>query len=108
MKTAWLILFLMVLVTGCAEGDFTAPHYSSCLNKLIKNEDPEEIWRYQMEGKDVYLVIPACCDRFIKLFNPDCQLICSPSGGFSGNGDGLCLDFYKNASAKELVWSSHN
>lgn len=106
MKAIGLVLLLLIVVTGCDEGDFMTPDYSSCLTKLIKHEDPAEVWRYQIEGKDVYLVIPACCDQFIKLFDTNCKLICSPSGGFSGKGDGTCPDFYQKAIVKELIWRS--
>ena len=106
MKTVWLILFLILAVTGCDEGDFLVPKYPSCLAKLIKHGDPVEIWRYQVEEEDFYLVMPNCCDQLIKLFDTNCKLICSPSGGFSGKGDGTCPDFFQKAIAKELIWRS--
>ena len=104
MKSVWLILFVVILVTGCNENDFTATNCYSCLKKLIQQEDPIEVWRYQLDGKAVYLLIPDCCDQFIKLFDSNYLLICSPSGGFSGHGDGLCPDFYQNSTDKELIW----
>lgn len=105
MKSIWLILFL-IMCPGCEENLDLAPGCSSCLKNLIRKGDTVAVWRYQMEGKDVYLLIPTCCDKYIKAFDTNCKLICIPSGGFSGKGDGSCPDFNTKAIGKELIWTS--
>jgi hypothetical protein len=54
----------------------------------------------------VFLVVPDCCDQYISVYSSECALICSPSGGFSGKGDGKCLDFYQEAKEGLLLWKS--
>lgn len=65
-----------------------------------------KIWEYQsrpvssparsvvkttFEGKVVYYVPPVCCDIPSELYGEDGKLMCYPSGGFTGAGDGGVL-----------------
>jgi hypothetical protein len=45
------------------------------------------------EDKPVYYVPPVCCDVPSELYAEDGKLICYPSGGITGNGDGKCPKF---------------
>jgi hypothetical protein len=33
-----------------------------------------------------------------------CSIICSPDGGFSGKGDGNCIDFFEKRTNGKLIW----
>jgi hypothetical protein len=88
-----------------------------------------KIWEYQskavssparsvikttFEGKPVYYVPPVCCDIPGELYAEDGALMCYPSGGITGNGDGKCpmfrieySDNTKNSKDNKtsLVWA---
>ena len=52
------------------------------------DDPPERITRYDEDGGVVYLVTFGCCDRLAVLLAEDGEVIGSPSGGFTGLGDG--------------------
>lgn len=65
---------------------------------------PAEIHEYEYEGKRVYAISADCCDQFTTVVDADCKYICAPSGGFTGKGDGKCVDFFNKAKHVRLVW----
>lgn len=65
---------------------------------------PAQIYSYFYNGEKVYFIPQHCCDFPSELYNEDCNLICSPDGGFSGNGDGRCKDFFTNRKDEKLIW----
>jgi ABC-type amino acid transport substrate-binding protein len=54
---------------------------------------PRKIIKTTFEGKPVYYVPPVCCNIPSELYAEDGTLICYPSGGFTGAGDGKCPKF---------------
>jgi hypothetical protein len=74
----------------------------------IKNEGvrnpPGSIWQYKYNGNVVYYIPAHCCDQPSELFDANCNFICSPDGGFAGNGDGKCPDFFEDRSSEKLIW----
>jgi ABC-type amino acid transport substrate-binding protein len=54
---------------------------------------PRKIIKTTFEGKPVYYVPPVCCDIPSELYAEDGKLICYPSGGITGAGDGKCPKF---------------
>jgi hypothetical protein len=78
-----------------------------CVKDLIRKDlQPKEVWRYTYQAETVFLVAPHCCDQYISVYSSKCVLICSPSGGFSGKGDGKCPDFYQDAKEGLLLWKA--
>ena len=65
---------------------------------------PATLYRYFYIDKYVYLLSSDCCDQFNYLFDKDCNLICAPSGGITGRGDGKCSNFKQMASEEMLIW----
>lgn len=65
---------------------------------------PAEIHAYELEGKKVYAISADCCDRFTTVVDANCNYVCAPSGGFTGRGDGKCIDFFSKAKHLRLVW----
>lgn len=55
-------------------------------------------------GKTVYYIAAICCDIPSQLLDEDGQLICYPSGGITGRGDGKCASFVVDKSALSTVW----
>ena len=61
-------------------------------SKPVSNP-PRSIIKTTYEGKPVYYLPPVCCDIPSELYAEDGKLICYPSGGITGNGDGKCTKF---------------
>ena len=81
-------------------------------SKPVSNP-PRSVIKTTFEGKPVYYVPPVCCDIPSELYAEDGKLICYPSGGITGNGDGKCpkfrseyLDLVNTKDAKKVstVW----
>ncbi len=51
---------------------------------------PGTIWRITHQGAPAFYVVSPCCDQFNPLLDAGGREICSPSGGFTGAGDGKC------------------
>ena len=65
---------------------------------------PIEIHQYSYNGKLVYLASAPCCDMYATLYDENCNIICYPSGGITGEGDGRCKDFFETRSDEKLIW----
>jgi len=63
-----------------------------------------EVWEYKYQGQRVYLISAPCCDNYTTLYDACLNVLCAPSGGFTGRGDGLCPDFNEKATDKKLIW----
>ena len=98
-----LVLFLMLLLASCEKTDIPAG-MPSCLAKEIKQERAVKIWQYTYQGQVVYYMQTDCCDNFNYLYDSKCNLICAPDGGFTGQGDGKCRDFFSARTNEILLW----
>ncbi len=65
---------------------------------------PQSIWRYEYKSQIVYYVPAQCCDMFSTLYDADGEVICAPSGGIDGRGDGKCPDFNQERKNEMLIW----
>jgi hypothetical protein len=74
-------------------------------SKLDPPEPPVQVDEYEYNGKTVYLFTAQCCDQFNTLYDDSCKMICSPSGGITGRGDGKCDDFSKTAKHVKMIWT---
>jgi hypothetical protein len=61
-------------------------------SKPVSNP-PRSVIKTIFEGKPVYYVPAVCCDIPSELYAEDGALLCYPSGGFTGAGDGKCSRF---------------
>lgn len=82
-----------------------------CITKKIEAIKQEPVWNppaqvdeYLYNGKQVFLFSSNCCDQFDMLYDDHCNVVCAPSGGFTGKGDGKCTDFFTVAKHIKLVW----
>ncbi len=93
-----------------------AAHLPKWLNEKIEamKASPVQQERLQVEqwlykGKKVYLIPNIdetdVMDGFTShLYTEKGKLICAPTGGFAGTGDGKCGDFLKVARNKKTIW----
>ena len=65
---------------------------------------PATVDEYQYKGQRVFLFSSNCCDQFNYVYSETCTVVCAPSGGITGRGDGNCSDFTANAKHVKLVW----
>jgi len=63
-----------------------------------------EINEYSYKNQTVYLISAPCCDQYSIAVDSVCNYVCAPSGGFTGRGDGKCVDFLEKAKFVQLVW----
>ena len=76
------------------------------LGKHQPSDAPMSIDAYKFRGDTVYLFNAPCCDQFNELYSKDCQVLCSPSGGFTGRGDMKCAGFKDSATLLKKVWTN--
>ena len=74
------------------------------IQKELQWNPPAEVNEYSYEGKRMFLFSSPCCDQHNYLYSSECNLICAPSGGYTGKGDGKCLDFFEKAKHVKLIW----
>jgi hypothetical protein len=65
---------------------------------------PARITRYEYNGAMVYYVPQDCCDQFNLLYDENGNVLCSPDGGITGQGDGRCPDFFSVSKSETLIW----
>ena len=65
---------------------------------------PATVYRYVYGDRYVYLISSDCCDQYNYLYDKDCNLVCAPTGGITGKGDGRCSNFKQMASDETLIW----
>jgi hypothetical protein len=64
----------------------------------------EAVFELPYRGATAYLVTAACCDQFNPLYDARGVVICHPSGGFTGRGDGKCPAPLPPDAARREVW----
>lgn len=112
MKRLLTLLLLTSLLGAFQCADKDSP---PCPSDFVKNKSAElqakpkqnpaaEITEYKFQGQIVYLVSSDCCDQFNYLYSACGDVLCVPSGGITGNGDGLCPDFNTQATDARVVW----
>lgn len=74
------------------------------ISQQPKYNPPATVYRYLYAGSYVYLFSSDCCDQYNYVYDKDCKVICAPSGGIAGKGDGRCSNFSSLASDETLVW----
>ena len=83
----------------------------SCIQRLIDEglkhtppDAPTQVDEYEYQGKRVFLFTAPCCDQYNNLYDVNCNLLCAPTGGITGKGDGKCPDFSTTAKHIRVSW----
>ena len=109
MKWLALIIFVLLQSRNCnKEGTVRVPpcigEKIDAIQQLPKYNPPATVYRYSYQNQYVYLISSNCCDQYNYLYDKNCNVICAPTGGLTGRGDGRCADFKQNATGEVLVW----
>lgn len=107
---AKFVVLICLIAVGC-KNDEVPKGTPECVKNVINriqnqavSNPPSKVFRYLYKGKIVYYVPPICCDIRSTLFDEDCNVLCSPDGGFSGGGDEKCADFFASRLEEKLIW----
>ncbi len=106
-----LAVGIALSVTGCSSQNLTREEVPPCIKQVIEQmqaenvrNPPGSVWQYQYNGQTVYYIPAYCCDLPSQLLDSACNLICSPDGGYTGAGDGRCVDFFERRQNEKLIW----
>ena len=91
-----------LLITSCEEDDDNLiSETENCLETLIQDGIdgcvPNIITQFVYNGDTVYYFENSCSDGYNYVIDSDCEVVCAPSGGITGNSDGNCADFLDSA-----------
>ncbi len=82
----------------------------ACIEHMIKQRrrapvqnPPASVWKWEVDGQVYYYFTGDCCDQFNELYDSECNYVCAPDGGLSGQGDGQCPAF-NGPIEKSLIW----
>ena len=107
-----ILLGIVVLTINCKPSDLDigAPKcienkIEEVLNKEVSNP-PTQVWKWEVDGETFYYITSDCCDQFNNLYSENCDIVCAPDGGLTGQGDGKCPDF-KGEIVQTLVWEDN-
>ena len=108
-KRLTILIGVVLLFANCNESDNNSNLPVCIENKIVEiiNNDvtnpPTQIWKWMDNGDTYFYITSDCCDQYNYLLTEDCEIVCAPDGGITGNGDGNCPDFSSELS-KVLIW----
>ena len=98
-----VLLLSALLFVSCEKLD-VPKDTPACIKAKIRAEDkPLSISRWNVDGKTYYAIRPDCCDAFNEIWDEQCNYICAPSGGITGQGDGNC-PAWSEVGVYTLIW----
>lgn len=107
-----IALLLAALSTACAPAAHEEAPTPDWLRTRIgeyekrpAHEVPSAIWRIRHQGAPAFFVVSPCCDQFDPLLDAKGEVLCNPSGGFTGRGDGKCPLPMDEGTEAELLWA---
>lgn len=104
-------LLLLGITVSCSQKSQTTSEIPACIQEKIEQfkqnppqNPPVEIWRWtKKDGTNYYYITSPCCDQYNYIHNENCERVCAPDGGFTGQGDGKCPDLKENV-IQTLIW----
>lgn len=112
MNHSFLLVSLLLVTNLYSCSSLTAQQEtSSCILEKIATfkkqplaNPPIGVYQYSFHGNLVYYVSAPCCDQYTTLYDENCNIICRPSGGITGKGDGMCPDFFEKRINEKVIW----
>jgi hypothetical protein len=107
----WGALGFIVLLLGCSSSNvrYVSPYSTKWVKQQIRayemrtNEVESQVTRKVIyAGNSAYLIPSPCCDKFDYFYDARGVIVCAPSGGFTGRGDGSCPEILGTASPRDL------
>ena len=115
MKLSVILLTVVLLSAGCAKTNLNPEGDSDCIVAKIEAykasktpcESGKNIYRYDFQGKYVYVFNPGNCgaDMMSDVYDDQCNLICG-LGGIAGNTICNNEEFSTNATNEILIWEN--
>ena len=103
-----ILVLAIALGAACKTNTEPVPAWVTTLISQLENEPvanpPAFLARYDYGGRIVYYLPARCCDIASSLYDIGGVVICHPDGGFTGNGDGRCPDFFARRTNESIVW----
>ena len=65
---------------------------------------PRAVYEVPWRGGVAYYVQAGCCDQLDPLIDARGVILCHPTGGFTGRGDGKCLEELPLVAHRREVW----
>jgi hypothetical protein len=65
---------------------------------------PRAVYEVPWRGGVAYYVQAGCCDQLDPLVDANGVILCHPTGGFTGRGDGKCLEALPVVAHRREVW----
>ena len=104
-------LFLITMIS-CEKEDHSPerPDESElpdCVADLLSTADGTDyswVEEWTLDDGVYYYFTAECCDNLNLLYSSDCEYICAPDGGFSGNGKGDCTAI-PDVFERRVIWS---
>lgn len=103
------IICVVLFLSNCRSSDIEMDLPYCIKTKIVSilanevNNPTTQIWKWKVDDKTYYYITSNCCDQYNYLYNSNCEIVCAPDGGISGNGDGNCPSFTTEIQ-KTLVW----
>ena len=115
-------LIVLVVVSAGIIGYFTlndrnvpsADKYPDWVKGLIAEQEngpvanpAASLTQCKYRNQIAYYLPPRCCDIGSVLYDKNGNIICSPDGGFTGEGDGKCPDFFTARQNCKVIWKDN-
>jgi hypothetical protein len=105
----WATLSAVALLLACSSnsnGRHVAPYSARWVKQQIEAYETKgavsQVTRKVLySGEPAYLIRSPCCDKFDYFYDAGGHVLCAPSGGFTGRGDGSCPDVSRPANARD-------
>ena len=91
------LIFCAILISGCVQN-------FDWLEDLKTEGKATSIQKCTYQEETVYYITSPCCDQYNFLYDKNGNKICAPDGGFTGQGDGQCSDFFTQKNSCEIIW----
>ena len=110
-RSTALCIVTIALLFGCSSSNtrYVSPYSTRWVKQQIRafemptREAPSQVTGKVIYGDEPFYSIPSpCCDKYNYLYDSRGVILCAPSGGFTGRGDGSCPDAVRRTPVGKL------